>query len=185
MDVVLCETGNGGDFIFENNDFKLTSGMSNFIYLGWFGGNIGGDERDREDVPQAEQRFDWFGNDLFFEQDLDFKFNSELETLLNQTALNSASRLLIEQTAEHDLEFLADFGGVEIEASIMDLDKIEILAKIIEPDNQEDKIFTFIWDSTRNEADCLCAGYVVKPPVPPQATEYEPSEYEDTEYETF
>ena len=183
MDLLLCETGNGGDFIFASNDFKLTDGFSNQVYLGWFGGNIGGEERDREDAPQSEQRSDWIGNDLFFEADLDFKFNSELETLLNKSVLNSSQVIIIEETANHDLDFMADFGAVSIEAEIQDLDRIKINAKIIEPDNSGNKTFSFIWDSTKNEADCLCSGYVKKPEIIPAGINYEPSEYEGSEYE--
>ena len=167
MDLLLCETGNGGDFIFETNDLKLTEGFANQPYLAWFGGNIGGEERDREDAPQSEQRTDWFGNSLLFESDLEFYFNSELETLLSKSALNSSQVILIEQTAKHDLDFMKGFGEVSIEAEIQDLDRIKINAKIIQPNNSENKIFSFIWNSAKNEADCLCSGYVKKPEIIP------------------
>ena len=181
MDLLLCETGNGGDFIFENKDLKLTDGFSNQVYLGWFGGNIGGEERDREDSPQSEQRTDWFGNSLLFEADLEFYLNSELETLLNKSVLNSSQLIIIEETANFDLGFMGDFGEVSIEAEIQDLDKIKINAKIIEPDNDENKTFSFIWDSTKNEADCLCSGYVEKPDFP-EPGDYLLNEYDGDEY---
>jgi len=181
MDVVLCETGNGGDFIHENNDFKLTEGMTNFIYIGWFGGNYGGDERDKEDTPQSEQRDDWFGNTLFFDVDVDFRYNSELETTLGKSALNSSSRLLIERVAKGDLDFLGDFGEVEVEASIIDIDKIKITAKINQPDNEENKIFTYIWDSMKNEPDCLCKNYKQKPEFV-FGTNYNGNEYSSLGY---
>lgn len=181
MDLLLCETGNGGDFIFENKDLKLTDGFSNQVYLGWFGGNIGGEERDREDAPQSEQRTDWFGNELLFESDLDFYFNSELETFLSKSVLNSSQVILIEETAKLDLSFMNDFGEVSVEAEIQDLDRIQINAIIIEPDNSENKTFSFIWDSTKNEADCLCSGYVKKPDFPAPG-EYSGSEYDNDEY---
>lgn len=183
MDLLLCETGNGGDFIFENKDLKLTDGFSNQVYLGWFGGNVGGLERDREETPQSEQRSDWFGNEIFFEADLDFYFNSELETLLNKSALNSAQRILIEETAKLDLGFMVDFGEVSVEAEIQDLDRIQITAKIIEPDNSENKTFSFIWDSTKKEGADLCDEYVKKPDFP-EPGEYVITEYDDNEYTT-
>jgi len=181
MDIVLCETGDGGDFIFKNGDFVLTNGMTNQPYLGWFGGNIGGEERDKEDAPQSEQRTDWWGNDLLFQQDLQFYFNSELETLLQKSALNSGQRILIEEIAEMDLSFMEGFGSVDVEATIIDIDRIEITAKITEPDNEENKIFTFIWDATKAEAECLCKDYVKKSPVV-QGDEYSLTDYSSSDY---
>jgi len=164
MDLFLCENGSGGDFLFINNDFVLTDGFSNQIYLAWFGGNTGGEESDREDVPQSEQRTDWWGNNLFFEQDLEFKFKSELETTLTNTELSSNGRLAIEDTAKADLDFLRDFGDVEIIATIPDVDTLKLTAKIQQPNNEENQTFTFIWDATRNEGDSQCDEYVQKTP---------------------
>lgn len=162
MDILLCETGNGGDFIFKNNDFVLTDGMHNQFYLAWFGGNVGGEESDKEDTPQSEERTDWWGNDVLFEQNLDFKFNSELETRLRDTALSSSGRLDIEETAKTDLLFMTDFGEVSTDVSITGVDRVEIFAEIQEPNNEENKTFSFIWDATKNEVENQCDDYIPK-----------------------
>ena len=110
MDVRLCETGSGGDYLWKGKDFDLTGGFSNDIYLGIFGGNINDTERDREDIPASEQRFNWWGNELLFgEQQTEFKFNSELETLLKSVALTSGSRIKIEEAILGDLDFFEGF----------------------------------------------------------------------------
>jgi len=182
MDVILCETGNGADFIFESKGFKLTEGISNQVYIGLFGGNIGGEERDREDSPDTEQNFDWFGNDLFFDPEIDFKFNSELETLLMQIALNSAGRIRIEETAEGDLDFMSEFGSVEVTAEIIEIDKLKIFVKIQQPENQENQVFSFIWDAVKLESSCLCENYI-KRTIFAQGDNYSVSEYSSQEYE--
>lgn len=184
MDVLLCETGDGGDFIWTGSDFKLTDGFSNQVYLGWFGGNRGGDERDIEDFPQNVQRKDWWGNELLFQEDENLKFNSELETFLEEVALNSNNRIQAEEVASGDLDFMSDFGDVTIEARLIDVDKIKITAKIQQPDNEENKIFSFIWDKTKQEADCPCSDYVSKPETIISTGEYNESEYSSEEYST-
>lgn len=184
MDVLLCETGNGSDFIFESKGFKLTEGISNQVYIGLFGGNIGGEERDAEDSPATEQIFDWFGNDLFFDPEIDFKYNSELETFLMQTALNSSGRIRIEETAEGDLDFLSEFGKVEVSAEIIEIDKLKIFVKIQQPDNEQNQVFSFIWDAIKNEASCLCQNYI-KRTIFVEGDDYSISEYSSGDYETI
>lgn len=182
MDVLLCAAESGSDFIFESKGFKLTEGISNQVFIGLFGGNIGGEERDRENSPNTEQIFDWFGNDLFFDPEIDFKYNSELETFLMQTALNSSGRIRIEETAEGDLSFMSDFGKVEVEAEIIEIDKLKIFVKIQQPDNEENQVFSFIWDAAKQEASCLCKNYI-KRTIFVQEGDYSISEYSSGDYE--
>lgn len=148
-DLAIHESGNGGNVNLLNNDFELTDGLFNMVYLAWFGGNPGFVTTGNE--IETEQRFDWWGNSLFFPNDPDLQFNSTLEHVLDTTPLNSQGRILIENSAKTDLQFMSKFAEVEVEVSIISDDKVSILAKLTEPDNLQEKEFQFIWDSTKNE----------------------------------
>lgn len=148
-DLAIHESGDGGNVNLLNNDFELTEGLFNMVYLAWFGGNPGFPTTGNE--ISSEQRFDWWGNSLFFPNDPDLQFNSTLEYVLSSTPLNSQGRILIENAAKTDLKFLSKFAEVEVEVSIVSDNKVSIFAKLQEPDNLQEKEFQFIWDSTKNE----------------------------------
>ena len=66
-DLVIWETGNGGDAQLLGNDLATTDGLTNMPYLGWFGGNPGFITTGNE--LENEQRFDWWGNSLLLNND--------------------------------------------------------------------------------------------------------------------
>jgi len=91
MDIQVLETGNGGDIFLKGNDLVAVTGVENMPYLGTFGGDA-----------------NWWGNDLLFSENETFQFTSETNVLLNNVALTSGNRLLIEEAIKRDLQFLVD-----------------------------------------------------------------------------
>lgn len=148
-DLVIYESGNGGDVSLMGNDLAMTDGFTNMPYLGWFGGNPGFNTTGNE--IENEQRFDWFGNSLFFENQPIIQFNSFLEDVLNNTTLDSDGRNKIENFAARDLEFLSTFAEVEVNASIISDNKVSIEVKLKKPGNLDEKSFQFVWDATNKE----------------------------------
>jgi len=150
FDLTIYETGNGGDLILGNGDLQSTGSFYNMIYLAWFGGNV--EAITREDDNQQQQRFDYWGNQLLHPAQPFLQWNSNLEKVLAESPITSASRLIIEDAARADLAFFADFGKVEVSTRILDVDTLEISATILEPTLIEDKTFQFLWNATKQEA---------------------------------
>jgi len=147
-DLRLRETGDGGDFVFTGKDIQIIFGLENMPYLGMFGGNY---EASTRGVADAEQRFDFWGNDLFLQNDSSKQFNSELERSLDSIPLTSSGRLLLLEAVKTDLAFMNDFSEVSVDVKIVGVDRIRIELKILEPDNQSSKEFVYIWDATKQE----------------------------------
>ena len=150
MDLKLIETGDGGDFVWldSKSDFKMISGFENMPYLASFGGNV---EQSTQEFQAGELRGDWWGNEVFNDQNSSVQMNSELERLLNTVVLSSSGRLLIEQAVKQDVEFMTEFAEVSVAVSLNGVDRIHIKININEPDNLESNVFVYIWDSTKNE----------------------------------
>jgi hypothetical protein len=52
MDILLVETGNGGDVIFTGNDLAVINGFENMPYLAMFGGNVEEDGFNKKNLDQ-------------------------------------------------------------------------------------------------------------------------------------
>jgi len=148
MDLKIIETGNGGDLVFNGTDLEVINGFENMPYLGIYGGNI---EQNTKEFFPNEQRFDYWANDLLMLKDSSIQFNSDFERILMNVVLNSSSRIEIEETIKSDLSFMNDFSEIEVSASIVSIDRLSIYIKITEPDGEQIKEFTYIWDSTQKE----------------------------------
>lgn len=148
-DLKLIETGSGGDIFRFGNDFLLIEGLENMPYLAMFGGNPG--FVTPQNRVAAEQSFDWWGNSLLFFNEPQVQFNSETEHTLRTVALNSSGRAIIEQAILRDLAFMRLFAEITVEVTIISIDRISILVKILEPDNLQSNEFTYIWNATENE----------------------------------
>lgn len=136
MDVILYESGSGGELNIKGRDIETGSGFFNQVYLALFGGNPEQSTEPDIDTP----RYDYWGNFLF---DRPQQFNSETEKALNTNALNSAGRKDIEQAVKKDLELL----GLDYSLSVLvGHDRIEINV-----DFEEGREFRFIWDAARRE----------------------------------
>jgi hypothetical protein len=139
-DVLIYESGNGGELSLKNGDIETTDGLFNQPYLSHFGGNIEASTTGNE--VEGEERADWWGNTFL---DASAQMNSELERSLNNNALNSAGRINIERDAQKDIEHLNDIANVSSTVVITGNDKLLISDKL-------DKIVVnMLWDATKNE----------------------------------
>ena len=148
-DIALHETGSGGDLQLLGNDIASTSGLFNMVYMAWFGGNTEASTTGNE--LESELREDWFGNALLFDNEKDVQFNSLLEKTLNETALDSAGRIKIEEAAKKDLAFMSDIAEVTVSVSILSDDRVSIFVQLKEPDNIQEKEYQLIWDKLKDE----------------------------------
>jgi phage gp46-like protein len=148
-DLKIIDEGNGGEGVLLGNDFVTIDGFQTMVYVALFGGNV--EASTIGERPENEQQFDWWGNRLLFNDNQNIMFNSQTEKLLNEIALNSSSRVKVEQTVKSDLSFMNDFADVSVQAAITNVNRIEILIKISQPNNQQDKEFIYIWDATKKE----------------------------------
>lgn len=144
IDLLIYETGNGGDVKLENGDLVTTDSLSNQVYLAQFGGN-------KEAVTTGEEiegneRFDWWGNFLFINEP-EAMMNSHLEKALIDNPLTSSGRSEIERRAEEDLDFLNELGEVSVVASIISNDKIRLSESISEIETD----YQYLWDATKGE----------------------------------
>ena len=151
MDLILIETGDGGDFVKTKNDFVGIEGFENMVYLALFGGNIQASTPTQR--LQSQQAFDWWGNSLLMPNDQGIQFNSETERVLMKTPLNSSGRLLIEDAVRNDLKFMKEFARVSVAVSIISDNRVVIGVQAQEPDNVQRREFIFLWDATRLELD--------------------------------
>ena len=147
-DLLLIMTPNGTDFEMVGPDIRVVEGFQNMPLLGCFGGNV---KESTKEFIDSEQRGDWWGNSLFMENDSSIQFNSDLERLLYNVSLTSESRLKIEQSVKKDLDFMSDFGDLDVSVSLIAKDRIEINIKIDEPGSLESTDFIYIWDSLKSE----------------------------------
>lgn len=101
MDLLIIESGNGGELKQRGNDFVMVQGIENEPYLLMFGG----------------QR-EWWGNDFLDPTDTDKIWSSETEKTLNSVALNSAGRIKIEEAVNKDLAPLRKQTGAAIAVQV-------------------------------------------------------------------
>lgn len=142
QDILIYESGDGGEFALINEDIATVSSITNTIYLALFGGNV--EQSTDNTIQEGDIRNDWWGNNL------DNMFNSTFEKTLSEVSLNSAGLKSLEEAAINDLLFLKDYAEVSVYVSIATTDSLSILIIYQEPDQQEKKI-KFIWNQLKNE----------------------------------
>lgn len=148
-DLSIYETGSGGDLEIKGNDIASSSGIFSMVYMAFFGGNPQANTTGNE--LDSELRGDWWGNALLFQDEPEIQFNSNLERALNETPLTSSGRIIIEQAAKKDLEFMKEFANISVSVSVISDDRVSIDVKIQEPENIQEKNFQFIWDNLESE----------------------------------
>jgi hypothetical protein len=153
MDLEVIETGNGGDLVKNPKDLSVIDGFQNMPYLAMFGGSPG--FPTPVDRPENSQAFDWWGNSLLLNDNQSVQFNSLTEEILTKVALNSSGAARIEQAIKDDLDFMTEFANVDVSVSIISDDKVAIGIVLIEPDNEQNKAFIFIWDATNEELSAV------------------------------
>jgi len=124
-DLTIRETLNGGDLVLEGNDLQLTNELTNQVYLALFGGNVE-QSTDEINLEIANERFDFWGNELFHQDEPEFQFNSAFERTLNRVALDTQGIQELEQVGEQDLSFLSEFGTVTFSISLVSHNRIRV-----------------------------------------------------------
>jgi phage gp46-like protein len=143
QDILIYESGDGGEFSLLNNDLETVGSITNNVYLALFGGNI--EQNTDTSIIDGEVRNDWWGNNI-----LDIPFNSNFERTLLNVAVTSAGIRQIEEAALSDLAFLSDLAQVSVEVNIDSVDKISLIVSLQQPDSQEKRI-KFVWNQLKNE----------------------------------
>ena len=96
MDLLIYETGGGGDLKLAGNDLAKVMGVENGPYLAMFGGN--GHWADYMDP--------------------DNPFNSKTEDVLKVTPLTSAGRVAVQRAVEYDMQYLSATPGTTWSVSV-------------------------------------------------------------------
>lgn len=145
FDIMIYESGSGGDLNLRNNDLETIKGLTNQAYLALFGGNI--EQSTSDDLDELEFREDWWGNEYL---DDEFQFNSSFERSLlnNPLTVNGVSKMV--DAANADLEYLREYAEINVFGSILDVNRMLLEIEIIEPDGLSAKI-KLLWDRTRQE----------------------------------
>jgi hypothetical protein len=143
-DILLYETGSGGDFNLELGDQLYQQ-----FYLALFGGNV--KESTKSSYLANEERFDYWGNTLIWKESKAKQFNSETERTLQEVALNSQGRLKILQAVKNDLAYLQNVINFEVQVSLLSVNRVGIFITFVGKTNQQDKTLQFVFDSSKNE----------------------------------
>jgi len=144
-DLMMYETGSGGDLMIKNNDIETINGLTNQVYLALFGGNV--EQSTYDDLNDIDERLDWWGNNYLSDE---FQFNSIFEKTLMDVALNSEGVNTLINAAKQDLKYLEEYADIEISGAVTQINRFELTVNLKEPDMNSTKI-KFIWDGTKNE----------------------------------
>lgn len=152
-DILILETGNGGDFTMAGNDLAVCKGIENAIYLAMFGGNIEADTKFPR--PAGVQDFSYWGNALLYLGLKNAWFNSLTERTLNKTVLNSAGRITIENAIKKDLAFLAPSGAtLTVSVAIVSTDRINVSVRVVLPTGASQVgSFSFVFNPLTGDFD--------------------------------
>jgi hypothetical protein len=148
-DILLRETGSGGDLVVLSNDLVLGDLLYQQFYLALFGGNLQASTKGK--YLENEERFDYWGNALVWGTNKAKQFNSETERVLQNVVWNSSGRLQILQAVKTDLAYLEKVVNFEIQVSLESLNRVAILITFSGKTNQQDKSLQFVFDSSKNE----------------------------------
>ena len=131
QDILIYESGDGGEMKLKNDDLETVSSITNSFYLALF----------------SSKTSDWWGNAELL---ADNPFSSTFEKTLDSVSLNSSGLKQLEQSALEDLSFLKQYGEITVFAAVLDLNKISLKINFKEPSGSE-KIVKFVFDKLRNE----------------------------------
>lgn len=148
-DILIIETGTGGDVTLLGNDLASVQGLQNMPYLAWFGGNVGYTTANNR--PENTEVFDFWGNFLNESANPQTWFNSLLENALKNTAITPQGIREIETAARKDLDFMRGFATVSVSVSAPAIDRVKIDVILRQIETNEEDIFSYIWAATENE----------------------------------
>tara|TARA_R110002074_G_scaffold274940_4_gene446556 strand:- start:582 stop:1061 length:480 start_codon:yes stop_codon:yes gene_type:complete len=144
LDVKIIETNDGGDAVLKGRDLEAAFGWANMVYLSMFGGNL--EQNTPTERVAGSQEFDWWGNNLFFNEEPTRQFNSLTERRLMNVPLNSRGRVSIEQAIKEDLSFISQLADVDISTAIQGPDRLRIEIVIREFESGTSDELSFLWD---------------------------------------
>lgn len=148
-DINLHESGNGGEMAIVSNDLLIGESLFQQVYLALFGGNLEANTLGNELL--TEERFDWWGNSLFFSENQNKQFNSNTEKTINNVALNSQGRLQILNAINEDLSYLNELLSYDVNVQLFEVNKIRIIINFIPKSNQENRVLQLVYDNAKNE----------------------------------
>ncbi len=148
-DILLYETGQGGDFSITDDDLLMGESLYQQIFLALFGGNI--EASTKVNYLPTEERFDYWGNGLVWKDQKTKQFNSETERTIQNNALNSQGRLNIIQAVDTDLAYLKSMLDYTIDVQIMGRDNLRIIVSFTQKTNQQDRVLQMVYDNAKNE----------------------------------
>ena len=148
-DINLHESGNGGEMAIVSNDLLMGESLFQQVYLALFGGNVEANTLGNELL--TEERFDWWGNSLFFGENQNKQFNSNTERTINNVALNSQGRLQIVNAINEDLSYLNELLSFDVNVQLFEVNKIRIIVNFIPKSNQENRVLQLVYDNAKNE----------------------------------
>lgn len=128
IDLLVIETGTGGDLVLSGNDLATVTGLENQPYIGQFGD----DGR-------------WWGNTLLelLNDGTAIIFSSTTETVMNEFALNSNGKQKIENAMLADLQYLVnDVPGttITIATQIISDNRLDVQINI------SGQLFSYEWN---------------------------------------
>ncbi len=148
-DILLYMSLDGGELAVEADDIALVDVLYNQVLLALFGGNVEAVTVGNE--PAGAIREDWWGNNLLFPNDPGSQFNSLTEKALLDNVLNSTGRINITRAVEADLAYLKTIANISTNVVILSTNQVRIEVTLQQPNNQQNKLFVFIWDNAKNE----------------------------------
>lgn len=148
-DILLYETGSGGDFAIIDDDLAMGESLYQQIFLALFGGNF--EASTKISYLDTEERSDYWGNSLVWKNEQSKQFNSETERTIQNNALNSSGRLNILRAVNIDLEYLKSVLVFTADVQIMERDKLRIIVNFTQKTNQQDRVLQMVYDNAKNE----------------------------------
>lgn len=148
-DILLYETGQGGDFAIIEDDLSMGESLYQQIFLALFGGNI--EASTKINYLETEERFDYWGNSLIWKTEISKQFNSQTERTIQNTTLNSSGRLTILRAVNVDLDYLKSILNFTADVQILGRDNLRIIVQFSEKTNQQDRVLQIIYDNAKKE----------------------------------
>ena len=148
-DINIHESGNGGEFAIVSNDLLIGESLYQQVYLALFGGNV--EAVTRGDEPFGEERFDWWGNPLFFAESPNKQFNSVTEKTLQEVVLNSAGRLSILRAMNEDLSYVTILANYTADVQFVSENHVRLIVNFTPKGTQENRLLQLIYDNAKNE----------------------------------
>jgi hypothetical protein len=147
-DIHIFESGNGGELAIVNQDVFLVETLYQQAYLALFGGNI---EANTSSTIATEEKFDYWGNNLFWGNIPSKQFNSNTQRVLRDAVLNSVGRLQIITAVTQDLAYLSQLANIDVDVVIISTNRIQIDITFTRRTNQQSQIFQLVYDNANNE----------------------------------